>query len=172
MVGLLNDEPYLPHGIDVAYSAVYTQRLREQLLADKMRNKEMTEKTEQLPENSAHAEKYCFPWGKWEEKIKKVYGKAADGVIALQRKLDWYSVDRRGIYREKWDEIQEILKEVPSSTELTGYLNSVGLNLEQFEQLYGEKKIADAIKYAKDLKDRYSILWMYYDFLFAVSHTL
>ena len=34
--------------------------------------------------------------------------------------------------------------------------------------LYGEEKIADALLYAKDLKDRYSVLWMYFD-LFANS---
>ena len=32
--------------------------------------------------------------------------------------------------------------------------------------LYGEEKIADALLYAKDLKDRYSVLWMWFD-LFA-----
>ena len=30
---------------------------------------------------------------------------------------------------------------------------------------YGEEKIGDAIWFAKDLKDRYTVLWMYYDFL-------
>ena len=32
------------------------------------------------------------------------------------------------------------------------------------EEIAGyEKKIADAISYAKELKDRYTVLWMYYD---------
>lgn len=31
--------------------------------------------------------------------------------------------------------------------------------------LYGEEKIADALLYAKDLKDRYSVLWMYFELL-------
>ena len=30
-------------------------------------------------------------------------------------------------------------------------------------KLYGEAKIADGRVYAKDLKDRYSVLWMLYD---------
>lgn len=29
-------------------------------------------------------------------------------------------------------------------------------------KLYGQKKIDDAILYAKDLKDRYSVLWLAY----------
>jgi hypothetical protein len=34
-----------------------------------------------------------------------------------------------------------------------------------FYKLYGEEKIQNAIAYAKDLKDRYSVLWMNYDLL-------
>jgi len=42
----------------------------------------------------------------------------------------------------------------------------VGLSYDDFLSFYGEEKIADAWLYSKDLKDRYSVLWMYYD-LFA-----
>jgi len=34
----------------------------------------------------------------------------------------------------------------------------------EFYKLYDHKKISDAILYAKDLKDRYTVLWMHYDF--------
>jgi hypothetical protein len=34
---------------------------------------------------------------------------------------------------------------------------------ERVAELYGEEKIKDAIKYAKDLKDRYTVLWLNYD---------
>lgn len=146
VIGIVKGEPYLPHGIDVAFSTVYTQRMREQLL------KSTAWQTERL-----------FDWKKWEDSVRSVYGKAADGVIALQRRLDWYSMDRRQIYRAEREQIQEILSEPPSSRALEEYLASVGLKLEQFDRLYGEKKIADAIRYAKDLKDRYSVLWMYYE---------
>ena len=42
---------------------------------------------------------------------------------------------------------------------------SVGLDIHSFETTYGQKKIQHAIWYAKDLKDRYSVLWMYYDLM-------
>ena len=45
------------------------------------------------------------------------------------------------------------------------YLRSVGLEPQDFEDLYGKKKIDDGLLYAKDLKDRYSVLWMYYDLI-------
>ena len=33
--------------------------------------------------------------------------------------------------------------------------------MEKFYEMYGEKKVNDAVMYAKDLKDRYSVLWLY-----------
>jgi len=146
VTGILNGEEYFTHGIDVAYSAVYTQKLREALLKQEKpaARKKLTEEA-------------------WKAMIHKVYTGAAEGVIALQKKLGWYERDLLPIYEEKWEEIREVLKEVPSSDELTGYLASVGLDIAEFERMYGAEKIQDAILYAKDLKDRYSVLWVAYD---------
>ena len=38
----------------------------------------------------------------------------------------------------------------------------IGLDYNEFVKLYGQKKIDDAVLYAKDLKDRYSVLWLAY----------
>ena len=35
------------------------------------------------------------------------------------------------------------------------------LEIKDFDSMYSKEKIADAIKYAKDLKDRYTVLWLY-----------
>ena len=148
VTGIMNHAPYFMHGIDVVYSAVYTAKLREELLAmDKPAAHKIPDKAE------------------WEKKIREVYTDAAEGVIALQNKLGWYGKDRVSIYQEKWDAIREVLKEAPSSAEMISYLNSVGLDIAEFEKLYGAEKIQNAIWYAKDLKDRYSVLWMYYDLM-------
>ena len=45
---------------------------------------------------------------------------------------------------------------------MINYLESVGLDISEFEKMYGCDKIKDALLYAKDLKDRYSVLWLYY----------
>ena len=42
-------------------------------------------------------------------------------------------------------------------------LSVVSLDVEDFYKLYDKQKIKDAILYAKDLKDRYTVLWLYYD---------
>ena len=45
---------------------------------------------------------------------------------------------------------------------LIRYLESVGLDISDFEKTYGKEKIQNALWFAKDLKDRYSVLWLYY----------
>ena len=148
ITGLLNDEFYFMHGTDVAYSAVYTQKLREALLA-----------LETPIARGGHTRQ------SWEAAIRSVYTDAAEGVIALQDRLGWYLQDRLPIYREKWAQIKEILEEVPSSAALAAYLASVGLPMEAFTEAYSPEKIQNALFYAKDLKDRYTVLWLYYDLM-------
>ena len=148
IVGILNDEPYFMHGTDVVYSSVYTERLREQLLA--------------LP---APARRELPSREQREGAIRKIYTKIADSVIALQDKVGWYEEDRFPIYEEKWQEICDVLKEAPSSKEMLGYVESIGLNPAEFYESYGREKIARALTFGKDLKDRFSVLWLYYDLL-------
>lgn len=154
VTGIMNDLPYFMHGIDVVYSAVYTQKLREELLL--LDSDALEEKIR---------EKKPMDCEKWEAKIREVYTDAAEGVIALQKKLGWYEIDRTKVYSEKWEEIRQILREVPSSEMLTSYLSGVGLKLAAFEEMYGKEKINDALLYAKDLKDRYTVLWLYSDLM-------
>lgn len=145
IVGLDRGEPYFPHGIDVAYSTVVTQTLREELLAH-------------TPEFGPDP----FDPAAWEREIRRVYGRAANGVIALQKRLGWHDRDRVPEYRAKWPRIRGILQETPSARELEDCLARVGLEMRAFEELYSEEKRKDAIRCAMDLKERYSVLWLYH----------
>lgn len=145
ITGIMNDEPYFRHGTDVAFSTVYTCRMREEILK--------LEAPEQAQE---------FDRAEWESKIRSIYGTAAKGVIELQNKAGVYEEDKISVYKEKWNEIREILMDSPSADEITTYLESVGLNIYDFEKMYGAKKLENAKWYAKDLKDRYSVLWLYF----------
>lgn len=75
-----------------------------------------------------------------------------------------YEKQNIGICRNKWSEIKEVLKDSPSSEMMIEYLSSIGLDISEFKKKYGKEKINDSILYAKDLKDRYSVLWLYYFF--------
>ena len=147
IVGIERDENYLPHGIDVCFSAVKTAKLREKLI-----------ETEDIS-----SFEYSFDTGRYEREIRRIYGSVASEVIALQEKMGWYSIDRVGVYKKKWGEICKVLSDCPSSSEMLSLCERVGLNYGDFVSLYGEEKIADALLYAKDLKDRYSVLWMWFD---------
>ena len=148
ITGLLENKPYFPHGIDVAYSTVITAKLRQKLLAAP------------FPREAA-----AFDRKGWEANMHRVYSTAADGCIALQDKVGHYSADRMAAYLEKEDEIRTILAEVPAPEEIEAMLRAVGLDIAEFYDLYDEQKLRDAILYAKDLKDRYTVLWMYWDLL-------
>ena len=146
ITGIVNNEAYFPHGIDVAYSTVITAGLREQLL------------TQPWPERQYRPEKEAYL-----AEMSRIYGPVAGGCIALQEKVGLYKKDMLAVYQEKESEIRHILAQMPAASEIETILNAAGLNMDAFYKLYSEKKISDAVAYAKELKDRYTVLWMYYD---------
>jgi hypothetical protein len=42
-------------------------------------------------------------------------------------------------------------------------LLDIGFDMSAFEKMYGREKIQRGIWFGKDLKDRYSVLWLYGD---------
>lgn len=149
VVGIMENTPYLMHGTDVLFSAVETCKIREKIA--KLDNP---------------LSKCDFSKVDWQGDIKQLYGKAADGVIELQEKLGTYKDDKTQIYADKWKKIKSVLNNAAKSDEILKYIESVGLDYKTFTDTYGEKKINDAIWYAKDLKDRYTVLWLNYSLFY------
>ncbi len=149
IVGIEKGEEYYPHGIDVFYSAAETAKIRDMVISAIL-----------LDDLSPKFDRAVY-----EENIKRIYGSVADEVMALQDKLGWYNSisDRIEVYKSKRNEICEVLKTAPTFTEMCEILSEVGMSYSDFRSFYGEEKINDAYLYAKDLKDRYSVLWMYSD---------
>ncbi len=145
ITGILEDKPYFPHGINVIYSAVATAALREKII-------------------SSAPHKFAFDRADWEKKIKEIYLSSADEVIKLQDKMGWYTDADEAIVFEKQDEIKAVLSEAPTEAEMLELLDKIGLNYNEFTELYGEEKIANSLLFAKDLKDRYSVLWLGYKY--------
>lgn len=146
IVGILNGEPYFSHGIDVGYSTVLTAKLRKDLLNIRWTNVPFSD------------EKFRT------EELLRVYKTSAKPCEELQERIGNYKKNRLPIYIEKENEIRAVLSEMPSMEEISDTLKKVGLDYSEFLSYYGEDKIKDAVKYAKDLKDRYTFLWMLYDF--------
>lgn len=145
ITGILTGKPYLAHGIDVVYSAVLTAKIREQILASTPVRREFNEE-------------------EWKSEVERIYLTSADEVMQLQKKLGWYWEDNSEKVLPKWDEIKALLAEAPTEAQMLEMVEAVGMNYQEFVDLYGQAKIDDAVLYAKDLKDRYSVLWLYYEF--------
>ena len=148
VTGIMTGMPYFLHGIDVMYSTYITQLMREDLL-------KIDEIGDSVPFNRE----------KWLKIIDNIYYDAAEGVIAQQNKLGWYDKDMVSIYKAKWNEIKEVLSDTPSSDEIRALLNEIELPYDDFMDMYGDEKVYYSKWYAKDLKDRYTVLWMYYEIL-------
>ncbi|MBO4885313.1 MAG: sn-glycerol-1-phosphate dehydrogenase [Clostridia bacterium] len=145
IVGLLRDEPYFSHGTDVAYSTVVTADIRERIntMATPAFHRELAETRL--------------------ANLRRIYGRIADEIIDLQTSSGSYERDLSPVYREKWPQIQKLLDECPSADECRTMLTRAGYRLDDFVEMYGSQKIHDAMYYGKDLKNRYSVLWLYYD---------
>ena len=89
---------------------------------------------------------------------------SAEEVVALQKKMGWYWEDNSSKVLPKWEEIKAVLSEAPTQSEMLEMVEAVGMDYQEFVDLYGQAKIDDGVLYAKDLKDRYSVLWLYYEF--------
>ena len=145
ITGIVHRQEYFTHGIDVAYSTIVTAELRDALLK------------KQWP-----TRQYCPDRQAYVATMAKIYGSVAEGCIALQDKTGLYEEDMVSIYKAKEAEIRAILSQMPKAQEIEAMLSAVGLEKQTFYQLYSHEKIADAISYAKELKNRYSVLWLYH----------
>jgi len=145
ITGLLNNTPYYLHGIDVLYAAAATAELRSQLLTLK-------------PPFAA----YQHDKAAVDAEIRRVYSTAADGIIALQEKVGLYADISTEQFAANWDAICEILREAPSYETMLTYVNAIGLDINEFRAFYGKAVLDDAVLWAKDLKDRYTVLWLAY----------
>lgn len=146
ITGIVHGEKYFPHGIDVLYSTALTAAIREKIVSRPFPRKA-----------------FSISRDEYEAEMRRVFGdNSANGCIALQDKLGTYERDLLPIYLQKEKEIKNILSECPSEIEVNSLIKAIKLDTGAFLSLYGEEKIRDAVRYAKDLKDRYTVLWLYY----------
>ncbi len=143
ITGLIDNKPYFFHGTDVGYSMIATATLREKICA-------VTKPAFKTYDDAFRMDEY-----------KRIYKDSWKEVWDLQEKCGWYKKDLQSVYIEKWDEICKVLSECPTAQSCVKMLETVGLETDEFEKMYGLEKIKDGIKWGKDLKDRYTVLWLY-----------
>ncbi|MBO7761683.1 MAG: sn-glycerol-1-phosphate dehydrogenase [Clostridia bacterium] len=146
ITGILSGRSYLAHGIDVAYATVLTAEVREAILA--------ADWTRRVPHCLDEADR---------REIRRIYGQIAEECIALQEEAGSYRKPRAAIYLEKEKEIRSVLSAMPGAAEIRRILAAAGFDMESFFAYYTRPVIADGMRYAKELKNRYTVLWMAYD---------
>ena len=148
ITGLIEHKPYFLHGIDVGYATEVTARLREEILR-------VSSPVCHTAQRETHLA--CY---------RAIYGRYADEVCRLQDKAGWYEKPLAAVYAAHWERICTILAECPPAREIRAMLEAVGFDMSAFERMYGARKIQNSIWFGKDLKDRYSVLWLYFALFF------
>lgn len=145
ITGLIEDKPYFLHGTDVGYSTVVTAAMRERICKLE---------TPSFYHLDADLRESCY---------RAIYRECAKEVSDLQKEAGRYEKPMDDVYRANWQTVRKILGECPTADEIRTMLTDVGFDLSAFEKMYGAEKIQNGVWFAKDLKDRYSVLWLYYD---------
>lgn len=109
-----------------------------------------------------------FDYQKWEQEIRHSFGLAADEVISLYQKVGQNEPEqvlkRIDAIEEKQDQLRVMLEQVVKDTDTTaGLLRQ--LNGLTSPEGYGFDKgeIRDILRFAKDLRNRYAALQLFYD---------
>ena len=149
VIGLLNKQSYLSHGLDVVYSTAITCALRHRLI--RSLNEAIYKPLDQ---------------DGWNERIQTVYGPIAPDLIAFQKKVGFYGEarqQRQAQIKKQWPLLRSVLADVPSEHEITVLIKALGLSPLELVETYSKEKIKHAILFAKELKDRYTLLWLMQD---------
>lgn len=140
VTGILNKSDYFSHGMDVGYSAAIVCRLREMLIDEDF----------SLFTNS-------YDRNENGKNLRSVFGVLADDIIKMRDEKNLYDSILDSI-KEKEREIKDILSLSMKYSDYIDLIGKASFDMKEFRAMYSEKTIRDCILYAKDLKDRYTLL--------------
>ncbi len=148
ITGILRHRPYLAHGVDVACGSILTARLREEILA---------------------RDPVLVPFDRevYAATMQTIYGSDRDdgigaSIVTMQEAIGWYDdPETEAFVLSHMDEIRAVLAEAPSAAETRAMVEAVGLSFDDFCAVYGEETLREACRWGKDLKERYTVLWLY-----------
>ena len=145
----------VPHGTQVGVGTVLILKLVEHLLrAD-------------VDFDAARAVAKTYDQAAWEASIRKAYGPAAEGVIAMEAKAQKNETPARlkriDAMEEHWEEIKALLNELPSSEKIEGILRSLDSPCGPDEIGVDRELLKNTFLYCKEVRARYTILQMVWD---------
>lgn len=155
MMFLFDNKKAALHGIKVGIGTIATNYMREEL-STRIPNFDEIAKTAS-----------DFNTKKWMTDVEKLFRQAAPGVIELNRKEKINDTELRLMrlnkIKENWDNIVEVLKEVPDTSVIHSLLSGVGLPVNPAEVGVEKELVEKAVVYAKEVRARYTILQLLWD---------
>lgn len=103
----------------------------------------------------------------WRKEIRRVYGEAANEVIALEEKVQKNSNEavwsRRNALKDHIDEINVLIEKLPKSKKIEEILSSIHAPYLPEQIKVEPEELKNSIFYAKELRNRYGILQLLFD---------
>ncbi len=113
---------------------------------------------------------YIEAWDKaaWEEKMKELYKSGAEDVIRLENEYKknepTAALERLQKTIECWEQIKELAKNLPESSKVIEALRKLNGETKPLQLGLSKEDIYNAILYSKEMRFRYAILQMLWDF--------
>ena len=157
MMALERGLPYDLHGIQVGVGTVLSMKIYRKLLADGTR-----------PDRArAEAHMRAFDEVAWEAQVRRIFGKTADQIIAIEGKVHKNDPARHAKRLDNiidhWDDILDIIRqELPDYDWLYDAMAATGMPMTPAELDIPVEDVVNAFVGARDIRDKYlscSLLW-------------
>ncbi len=156
MMALERGVPYDLHGIQVGVGTLLTMKICRKLLA------------EATPDRArAEAAMAAFDPAAWEAQVRRIFGKTADQILAIEAKTHKNDPARHARRLDNivahWDEICGIVREeLPDYDALHRVMAATGMPLTPGDIGLPVQDVVDAFVGARDIRDKYlfcSLIW-------------
>ena len=156
MMALERGKPYDLHGIQVGVGTLQCMKLYQKILA------------EVKPDRArAEAHMRAFDPAAWEAQVRRIFGKAANQIIAIEGKVHKNDPARHAarlnVIIDRWDDIVGIIREeLPDYDALRSAMAATGMPMTPADIGIPAQDVVDAFVGARDIRDKYvscSMLW-------------
>lgn len=151
---LLDGRKAVLHGSKVGIAAALVLKLHQYLKEENLSPTSI--KNSPLPSNT-----------NWEAEIRRVYGKAAEGILELektaQKNAPHKHTERIKAAAKHWDEIMAVLNTLPPPQTVIDLLTSVQGPVHPSQVGIDRELVKDGVLYAKELRARYTVLQLLWD---------
>lgn len=150
---MMDKKPIL-HGIKVGVGMISSISMYQRLIKEK-------------PDFEA-LKNVKFDYDAWEKKVKECYIDAAPGIIALEKKCQKNSIEKRNerldIIKNNWDKLVSLVnEELPPLHDMEKLMSDLGAPINPSQIGVSSTLVHDAIVLAKEVRNRFTILQVLWD---------